>query len=304
MNITFKQLTYLLSLDKHRNFSRAAAAVNVTQPALSMQIRELEQVLGTILIERRPRDIGFTRAGRMVLEHARTIQGELKSLGAELRRGQGQINLGVIPTVAPYLIPQALPRLQQIESGLRLREAQTDTLLDELRAGKIDAAVIATSVAGLEAIDLFEDRFLLAGAAAVMGRMQGLAPDAIDPGELLLLDEGHCLTDQALQVCTMTRDHARVDLGASSLSTLCALVGGGLGVTLLPELAVASECRGAPSMVVSRFTSEPSRVLRLVRRADGAEEGDWFAEIATIIREIGTQILNDIRVRYPCAAVN
>ncbi len=220
MNITLRQLQYMLALEKFRNFSRAAESVHVTQPALSMQIRELEQSLGLTLVERRPRDIRLTRAGRMVIDHALRIDAELKSLEADLRRGQGQVNLGVIPTVAPYLMPRALPKLQSVQSGFRLREAQTHELLEDLRKGRLDAAVIATPAPETEEITLFEDHFLLAGLPEALARLEGISPDALDPGELLLLEEGHCLADQTLKICNVNRDAQSVDLGASSLSTL------------------------------------------------------------------------------------
>ncbi|OCX63142.1 hypothetical protein BFP70_13110 [Thioclava sp. SK-1] len=299
MNITLRQLTYLLSLEQHRNFSRAAEAVHVTQPALSMQIRELEQSLGLTLIERRPRDIRLTRAGRMVLEHARRIQAELKSLEAELRRGQGQINLGVIPTIAPYLMPRALPRLRELQSGLRLREARTEVLLEELMSGKLDAVVIATPAADMETRLLFEDRFLLAGTQQALAANYGLAPDALDPGDLLLLDEGHCLADQALALCGTTRATQSVDLGASSLATLCGLVGEGMGLTLVPELATLTETLAAPTMALARFNEEPSRQIRLVRRKDVADDSEWFAKVATILAEVGTALVEDVRRKVP-----
>ncbi|WP_339107307.1 LysR substrate-binding domain-containing protein [Thioclava sp. GXIMD4216] len=301
MNITLRQLQYMLALEKFRNFSRAAESVHVTQPALSMQVRELEQSLGLTLVERRPRDIRLTRAGRMVIDHALRIDAELKSLEADLRRGQGQVNLGVIPTVAPYLMPSALPRLQSVQSGFRLREAQTAELLEDLRKGRLDAAVIATPAPETEEIELFEDHFLLAGLPEALERMAGLAPDALDPGELLLLEEGHCLADQALKVCNVNREAQSVDLGASSLSTLCALAASGMGVTLIPEIAAMAEKNSSPDLALSRFGEQPGRVLRLVRRADAVDDGEWFENVANILREAGQSVIDKARSEFPVA---
>ncbi|MER5171386.1 LysR substrate-binding domain-containing protein [Thioclava sp. GXIMD2076] len=299
MNITLRQLQYMLALEKFRNFSRAAESVHVTQPALSMQIRELEQSLGLTLVERRPRDIRLTRAGRMVIDHALRIDAELKSLEADLRRGQGQVNLGVIPTVAPYLMPRALPKLQAVQSGFRLREAQTHELLEDLRKGRLDAAVIATPAPDTEEITLFEDHFLLAGLPEALERLEGISPDALDPGELLLLEEGHCLADQTLKICNVNRDARSVDLGAASLTTLCALASGGMGVTLIPEISAVAEQHASPKLAVTRFAKEPGRVLRLVRRADAVDDGEWFESVANILREAGQSVLDDARRDIP-----
>ncbi|HEY0213256.1 MAG TPA: LysR substrate-binding domain-containing protein [Paenirhodobacter sp.] len=295
MNITLRQLSYLRALAREGSFSRAADVVNVTQPALSVQIRDLETELGLVLVERLPRGIRLTGAGRMVLDRAERIEAELRALEAEARRGQGRLNLGVIPTIAPYLIPVALPQLRAVAAGLRLREARTETLLSELDAGRIDAAIIATPQPGYEGAELFEDRFLLAGTASVIAHNRGLAPDALDPGELLLLDEGHCLADQALALCGLTRQAQSVDLGASSLTTLCGLVGQGLGLTLVPEIAAGMERRATPSMALARFAHEPARHVRLVRRRDSADAERWFAPLVQVLAAAGHRILQDLR---------
>ncbi|MDD8023075.1 MAG: LysR substrate-binding domain-containing protein [Paracoccaceae bacterium] len=298
MNVTLRQLTYLIALDRHRNFSRAAAAVHVTQPALSMQIRELETELGLTLIERRPRDIRLTRAGRMVLTRAQAIEAELRALQAEARRGQGGLNLGVIPTIAPYLLPRVLPALRS-QAALRLREARTETLLEDLTSGRLDAAIIATPAPECHEAVLCEDRFLLAGTPALLAQNRGLAPDALDPGALLLLDEGHCLADQALALCGLTRAAQSVDLGASSLGTLCGLVGQGMGLTLVPELAAATEAKAVPGLALARFAREPARMIRLVRRRECPDADSWFDPLAATLREICTALISDARATFP-----
>ncbi|MEI4486437.1 LysR substrate-binding domain-containing protein [Frigidibacter sp. MR17.14] len=296
MNITLRQLSYLQALAETGHFGRAAARVHVSQPALSVQIRELEAALGLELVDRQPRALRLTRAGRAVLERAERILAEVAELQAEARRGAlgGAVTLGVIPTLAPYLMPSVLAALPLpgLPRDLRLREAQTAELLADLAAGRLDAVVIATPPPPEMAEQaLFPDRFLLAGRAdrlAALGRhVERLRPVEVDPEQLLLLDEGHCLADQALEVCGLGRRRAKIDLGASSLGTLCALVAGGMGFTLVPESAAEAERRTQPGMRLERFTApEPERLVRLVLRPGVAGE-PWVAALAGLLAEKG-----------------
>jgi LysR family hydrogen peroxide-inducible transcriptional activator len=313
MPITLRQLNYFAALAEEQSFSRAADRVHVTQPALSMQIRDLEAALGTTLVERLPREARLTPAGRDLLARADRVLAEvaeIERLGA--RRGlAGRLQIGVIPTVAPYLLPAVLARLraEAIARDLRVREARTERLLEELDAGSLDAIVIATPVNrdDLVALPLFRDRFLLAGSAlriAGLGAAEALRPVALDPDQLLLLDEGHCLADQALEVCGLTRRQTRIDLGASSLSTLVGLVAEGFGLTFLPEIALAPEGKAAPGMRVLRFAApEPEREIALVRRArtDGA---GWFADLAGHLQAAGKGLLADARPMGQSARVS
>lgn len=313
MPITLRQLNYFAALAEEQSFSRAADRVHVTQPALSMQIRDLEAALGTTLVERLPREARLTPAGRDLLARADRVLAEvaeIERLGA--RRGlAGRLQIGVIPTVAPYLLPAVLARLraEAIARDLRVREARTERLLDELDAGSLDAIVIATPVNrdDLVVLPLFRDRFLLAGSAlriAGLGAAEALRPVALDPDQLLLLDEGHCLADQALEVCGLTRRQTRIDLGASSLSTLVGLVAEGFGLTFLPEIALAHEGKAAPGMRVLRFAApEPEREIALVRRArtDGA---GWFADLAGHLQAAGKGLLTDARPMGQSARVS
>ncbi|MEH6772678.1 MAG: LysR substrate-binding domain-containing protein [Cereibacter changlensis] len=297
MSLTLRQLGYFLALAEERHFGKAAERVHVTQPALSMQIREMEDALGTQLFERSPRDIRLTPAGREVETRARRIVGQVSELEAVARQQGlvGRINLGVIPTVAPYLLPEVLPllRASDITRDLRLREATTDLLLAGLDRGQLDAVVVAEppSSAGLVLAPLFTDRFLLAGRRSVLEGLadgaEALRPVTLDPDQLLLLDEGHCLADQALEVCGMTRRQSRLDLGASSLTTLCGLVGQGLGMTFLPEIALRQEQAATPGMAVTRFAApEPSRQIVLARRATSSAS-DWFDELVSLFSQAG-----------------
>ncbi|WP_432256224.1 LysR substrate-binding domain-containing protein [Limimaricola sp. AA108-03] len=308
MNPSLKQLRYFVALAETGGFGRAAETVFVSQPALSQQIKELEAILGVELVERLPRGIRLTRAGREVLERSRRILGEVAELerAARLSRGlTGRLRLGVIPTVAPYLLPIALTRLRarDLTLDIRVREAQTETLLDDLEAGRVDAVVAALPlpVAGLAVEPLVSDRFVLAGTAARLARWVGdpeaLRPTSLAPDQLLLLDEGHCLADQALEVCGL-RGRGRVDLGASSLATLSGLVAEGFGLTLLPEIALRAETAAAPGLALMRFAApEPARELALVRRAGG--DGGWAAPLADLLREAGAELLGSARAVCP-----
>ncbi|MBE0452132.1 hydrogen peroxide-inducible genes activator [Roseovarius autotrophicus] len=298
MNITLRQLIYFRSLARHRNFGRAAEALHISQPALSVQIREFEATLGASVVERRARDIALTPFGRRVLAHANRVLAEMQALEETARwRGglAGELSLGIIPTIAPYILPGALARLRSrdISLDVRVREARTEDLASDLRAGRIDVALMALPLPceGLEAVALFEDRFLLAGSAARLAAL-GDSLDALDPKALgqspiLLLEDGHCLTDQALEVCGRARGHAQIDTGASSLGTLSRLVAAGFGLTLIPEMAAATEARAAPGLELRRFAApEPARRIALVRRA-GAGPAQWFDDLAEILRAAG-----------------
>lgn len=302
MNITLRQLSYFIALAEARHFGRAAERVHVTQPALSTQVKELEERIGTVLIDRSERAFRLTPSGHEVLASARRIMAEVERMEAAARWQDGlhgRLKLGIIPTVAPYLLPEALPalRARDVTLDLKLREAQTEVLLGELADGQIDAAVIAlpSGVPGLVELQLFEDRFLLAGRADKVAEMRRTGdvprPNELNPSQLLLLDEGHCLADQALEVCGTSRAATHVDLGASSLGTLCGLVAAGFGQTLLPEIACGTETAAAPDMGVIRFSApEPMRMLGLVRRDLGGPDG-WFRELAEVLTTAGRALV-------------
>lgn len=306
MKITLRQLAYFRALAQARNFGRAADMVNVTQPALSMQIRELEGVLGVDLVERLPRDVRLTRAGREVLERANRVLAEAQELeaAARLQGLQGPLTLGMIPTIAPYLLPGTLARLRatDINRDLRLREAQTASLLADLRDGGLDAVVLADPppAPDLVGVPIARDSFVLAGSQARLDTLpHDLRPDGLNPDTVLLLDDGHCLADQARAVCALGRHRGRLDLGASSLSTLCGLVGQGFGVTLLPEIALGTEARSATGLALRRFGApEPARALTLLRRAT-TEGGAWFDDLAAHLRAAARDLTDQARAICP-----
>ncbi len=301
MDPSIRQLRYFVALAETGGFGRAAEIVHVTQPALSQQIKELETTLGARLVDRLPRGVQLTRAGQEVLRRARRILSEVGDLepAVRLSRGlSGRLRLGVIPTVAPYLLPLALTRLRarDLTLDIRVREAQTEPLIEALGQGRLDAVVAALPLPGsnLVAEPLFEDRFVLAGTRARLDRwassVEELRPTSLAPDQLLLLDEGHCLADQALEVCGL-KGRGQIDLGASSLATLAGLVAEGFGLTLLPEIALRAETAAAPELALMRFAApEPSRDLALIRRSGSSDDG-WVEALADIRRDAAAELL-------------
>jgi LysR family hydrogen peroxide-inducible transcriptional activator len=292
--ITLRQLRYLASLARTRHFGHAAAECAVTQPALSMQVRELERELGVELIERRPAEIALTEIGLDVAQRAERILAATRDLVDFARHRDlltGNLRLGIIPTLAPYLLPRVLPRLQRDYPKLRLdvRETQTSTLIDELSAGGIDAVMLALPVEGadLETLPLFDDAFLLAVPAAdkLRGRIKA---DDVDQRRLILLEEGHCLRDQALAFCAAPRRAAAspgaASLGATSLTTVMQMVANGYGVTLVPEVAAETEVRDERVRLLSFAPPQPGRTIGLAWRRTSPRKAD-FEALGDVVRQ-------------------
>ena len=272
-NLTLKQLRYVDAVLRHGHFGRAAEACAISQPALSMQVKALEEELGAALFERAPRGVRPTALGELFAARAREVLrsvDELADLARAARAGlSGSLRIGVIPTVAPYVLPRIVGALAQSHPGLELtlRETITPRLIRDLDEGRIDTALLALPVSepGLTEMALFEEEFLL-----VRPEAQADAPvpdrEALREMRLLLLEEGHCFRDQALSFCNLRPTLPRESLDGSSLSTLVQMVGAGLGVTLIPEMAVAVETRSAP-VAVTRFPAPaPSRTIGMVWR--------------------------------------
>jgi LysR family transcriptional regulator, hydrogen peroxide-inducible genes activator len=284
--ITLRQLRYLAALAKHRHFGRAADACAVTQPALSMQIRDLEKQLGIALVERRPNDIMLTDLGAEVARHAERVLVAARDL-EDFARHQGRIlsgrlHLGIIPTLAPYVLPKVLSMLQQRFPDLRieLHETQTRVLIDELTRGTLDAAMLALPVTepGLETIRLFDDAFLLAVPATdPRPETTRVTPDDIEPPQLILLEEGHCLRDQALSLCASAHGSAEMGLGATSLATVLQMVANGYGITLVPEVAVDVEVRNDRIKLLRFAAPEPAREVGLAWRHTSPRKTDFLA---------------------------
>ncbi|WP_323782028.1 hydrogen peroxide-inducible genes activator [Thalassovita sp.] len=300
MNVTLKQLEYFVALTRHRNFGRAAASVHISQPALSVQIRELEAQLGQPLVERKIRDVALTPFGRTILEHAERVLGEMRALREAARWHDGlsgQLRLGIIPTVAPYILPAALAALRSrdISLDVQVQEAVTARLIDRLRSGALDVALMALpcNKEGMNEVPLFEDRFVLAGTRSrleALGALrENLRPTELGQNSLMLLEDGHCLTDQALEVCGRGSGHAQINMGASSLATLSRLVEAGFGLTLMPELALRSEALATPNLRLARFADpQPARQIGLVHRKT-TNEGKWLQDLAEILTKAGRE---------------
>ena len=291
--ITLRQLRYLTSLAHHRHFGRAAADCAVTQPALSMQVRELEREIGAELVERRPGEIALTETGVEVAQRAERILAATRDLVDFARhRGvlSGKLRLGIIPTLAPYILPRVLPRLQTSYPQLRLevRETQTKMLLEELAGGDLDAVMLALPADGADAeiLRLFDDPFLLALPAAdpLRGRV---AAEDVDRRRLILLEEGHCLRDQALAFCAAVRGDPPATLGATSLATVMQMVANGYGVTLVPEVAAAVEVRDSRVKLLRFVEPEPARTIGLAWRRTSPRKQDFAALGEIILATLG-----------------
>lgn len=290
-NITLRQLRYVEALARFRHFGLAAEACSVTQPALSMQIKELEEGLGAKLFERGARQIRLTGLGEEIASRARDILravGELEDVARTRRDGPGgRLRLGVIPTIAPYLLPRLIPDLSAHYPGvdLQLRETQTERLITELREGRLDTALVALPVSdpNLTEVALFSEGFVLVRPASEAHRPVP-APAALPDMQLLLLEEGHCFRDQALEVCGLRTGARHAGLDGSSLSTLVQMVGAGLGVTLIPEMAVGVETRGA-AVTVQRFeTGPPARTVGMIWRRTSPLAAD-LRDLAEVVRQ-------------------
>lgn len=272
-NITLRQMRYAEALARTGHFGHAADDCAVSQPALSMQIRDLEAELGQPLFERTARRVQLTSFGEVILGRLRLILRQVEELGdlARAARGQltGRLRIGVIPTVAPYLLPKILPPLMRQLPGLdlNLREALTPKLIQELNEGIIDLAIVALPVSEPTMIEepLFDEEFVLVRPP---GEGHAPVPDPARLSEmrLLLLEEGHCFREQALSWCEMRPGGTRELLDASSLATLVQMVGAGIGVTLIPEMAVPVETRSA-EVAISHFPEPaPSRRIGMIWR--------------------------------------
>jgi LysR family hydrogen peroxide-inducible transcriptional activator len=290
--ITLRQLRYLASLARHRHFGRAAEDCAVTQPALSMQIRELEREIGATLVERRPGDIELTELGSEVAARAESILTATRDLVDFARHRDllsGHLRLGIIPTLAPYVLPRMLPRLQTAHPQLRLevRETQTKMLVEELARGDLDCVMLALPVEGaeVETLTLFDDPFLLALPAGEPLPLAGrVSIEDVDQRRLILLEEGHCLRDQALAFCAAPSREAPTSLGATSLATVMQMVANGYGVTLVPQVAVDVEVRDERVKLMRFVDPQPARSIGLAWRRTSPRKQD-FAALGEIVKQ-------------------
>jgi LysR family hydrogen peroxide-inducible transcriptional activator len=279
-------MRYFDALARHLHFGRAAEDVSVSQPALSMQIREMEAILGIALVERRPNAVRLTAEGEEIARRAASILAETRDL-IDYGRHAGEVltrelRLGIIPSIAPYLLPRILPALTSAYPNvdLQVRETLTQSLVGELAQGRLDVILAALPIAGpeLATLPLFQDRFLLAVQNRPdLDERARVDPSSIDGASLLLLEEGHCLRDQALNYCEGLRPQGRSAFGATSLSTVMQMVAAGYGVTLLPELCAAVEVRDERVALLRFSEPQPQRSVGLAWRKSSPRERDFLA---------------------------
>lgn len=290
-NLTLRQLRYFEALTHHRHFGRAADACAISQPALSMQIKELEESLGTPLFERSARHLRLTGFGETFAERVRDILRAVDELGdlARAARDQiaGRLRIGVIPTIAPYLLPTIIDRAKRLypELDIHVRETVTPKLIEDLSAGRLDTAIVALPVSepSLTEVALFTENFVLVRPGNDADK-QVPSRENLREMRLLLLEEGHCFRDQALSFCDMHSSQPRELLDGSSLTTLVQMVGAGIGVTLIPEMAVPVETRSA-KVSVARFNgAQPSRTIGMIWRKTSPLSRQ-LAQISDVVRQ-------------------
>jgi LysR family hydrogen peroxide-inducible transcriptional activator len=290
---TLKQLQYLVALKDFGHFGRAAEACFVTQSTLSAGLRELESLIGVVLVERTRRVVRFTPLGLRIADKAQRVLREAEELGDLARAAgkplSGELRMGVIPTIAPFLLPRVLPKLRQDWPDLKLylREEVTPAACDSLHRGHIDCILLALpyQCGDVETAELFDDRLFVAFPADMPEPPARIAPESIDETRLLLLEDGHCLKDHVLSACNRPELRAEAAMLGTSLHTLVQMVDNGLGVTLLPEMALEAGILDNTRVVARPLdTPRPSRRISLVWRSGSPREKE-FRMLGDALRE-------------------
>ncbi len=296
-DLKLKDLRYLVAVADTRHFGHAAARCFVSQPTLSAQLKKLEDYLGVQLVERQPRRITLTEAGQSVVAHARRILEASDEIVTVAQRQRdplaGRLRLALLPTIGPYLLPfvasrlhKALPRLD-----LLLYEHQTGPLLEKLQSGEIDGGVLAlpADADGLASMPLYDEPFVLAVPSDhVLAKRKTAKPADLDGQTLLLLEDGHCLRDQALAVCSLSNAQEKQDFRATSLETLRQMVASGAGITLLPDLASRGAYGTAHGVTIVPFVKPaPVRHIGIVWRKSSAR--------AKAIEAVGKEIADAVQ---------
>ena len=299
--MNLRDLGYLVAVAEHRHFGKAAEASFVSQPTLSTQLKKLEAELGVELIERNPRNVTLTEAGQRVVERAKVVLAEVADIQSIARQAKdpeaGSLRIGLFPTLAPYLLPHVVPRLHARfpRMELLLVEEKTEVVLQRLRDGQLDVGVLALPLdhGNLHQEVLFEEDFVL---AVPTDHRLASAPGPVDTGVLatehvLLLEEGHCLRDQALAVCQLAGAHERAGFRATSLETLRQMVAAGVGITLLPELAVQPPVPPSEDLVLIPFADPvPRRVVAMFWRPTSVYR-EVLPGVADEIREVASGLV-------------
>jgi LysR family hydrogen peroxide-inducible transcriptional activator len=281
---SLQQLRFLSALAEERHFGRAAASCAVTQSTLSAGIQELEDRLGVSLVERRRRHVLLTPLGEEIVERGRRLLRDAEDLAELAKAGQeplsGPLRLGVIPTISAYVIPAAMRGLARKFPKLKLylREEQTASLLDKLEKGQLDAALIALpyDTGELETMALGEDRIVVAlPKAHPLTRLKRLDEEQLAGEELLLMEDGHCLRSHALAACRLSGPDRNEVFQGTSLRTLLQMAAGGIGITLMPEMAVPAEIGAASGLVTRPLDGDPSRIIALAWRRTSARKAEF-----------------------------
>ena len=298
--MNLRDLRYLIALADLRHFGRAAESCHVSQPTLSTQIKKLEDELGVQLIERAPRQVMLTPAGQEILERARRVIAEVEQMRETGRRTSdpeaGSVRLGLFPTLGPYLLPHVVPNIRRRFPRLELLlvEEKTEVILQMLREGRLDAAVLALPLheEWLATELLFEEPFLLAlPSGHPLARQRELKLAELSEQHLLLLEDGHCLRDQALAVCHLAGAGEKEGFRATSLETLRQMVAAGVGITLLPILAVKPPVPASDSIRLLPFKKPaPTRRLALAWRKSSAMSG-FLHKLAAVLRDLPPGLL-------------
>ncbi len=289
-NLTLRHIRYFEALAQYGHFGRAAEALGISQPALSIQMKELEDIVGGPLVERGARVVRLTGTGEVFLLRGRDILRAVDELASLARTTSeelaGRLRLGVIPTVAPYLLPRVIQGLAERypDLDLRLREAVTQKLVGDLIEGRLDVAIVALPISEPSLVEhpLFTEEFVLVRPLADENKPVP-RPESLREMRLLLLEEGHCFREQALSFCKMSPPRYRDLMEASSLSTLVQMVGAGIGVTLIPQMAIGVETRTAAVAIARLGAPRPGRTIGLVWRKTNPL-GKQFATLIEILK--------------------
>lgn len=299
--MNLRDLRYLVALAEHRHFGRAAASCFVSQPTLSTQIRKLEDELGVTLVERSPRKVMLTPTGHQVAERARRIVGDVEQMKEVARRSRnpeaGTVRLGIFPTLAPYLLPHVVPTIRRRYPALELQlvEEKSDLLLTRLRDGRLDAALLALPVHDeqMHAEPLFEEPFVLAVPEGhPLSSHRSMTLEGLANQRLLLLEDGHCLRDQALDVCHLAGAAETSGFQGTSLETLRQMVAANAGVTLLPMLAIQPPVAQSPDISLIGFADDPppSRRIAMIWRRSSAMAG-FLQALAELFQALPEHLL-------------
>jgi LysR family hydrogen peroxide-inducible transcriptional activator len=298
--MNLRALQYFVKLADFRHFSKAADACFVSQPTLSTQIKKLEDELGVQLVERSPKNIMLTPVGEEIADRARLVLSDIDQIRAVARRSgnpaEGVLRLGLFPTLAPYFLPHVVPGIREHypKLTLQLAEEKTETILSMLRQGELDAGLLALPINddGLETEILFDERFVVAiPDEHPLAEKSRISLDDLEQTELLLLEEGHCLREHALEVCALAGARERVDFHATSMETLRQMVAAGVGVTLMPLLAVKPPIAETENVSIRPFVEPaPSRTIALVWRGSSALSG-FLHELAGSLKKLPPRLL-------------